>query len=151
MTSPDPISVPAEAMLSLESGGGFDVILRNYQTWLVCGGRDFTDAAMFNSAMGDLLRLRGWPDLIVHGGARGADALAGTWARDKGIHVHPEPAEWDKHGKAAGPIRNQKMLELFDVHFVVAFPGGRGTADMIDRARKAGIDVAEIKPKEFLP
>ena len=124
----------------------FDVIPLNYQTWLICGGRDFTDAAMMRNAMGDLIRMRGVPDLVVHGGARGADALAGDWARSMGVRVHAEPAKWGKHGKAAGPLRNQKMLDLFRIDFVVAFPGGDGTADMVARSRKAGIDVAEVTP-----
>ena len=49
------------------------------------------------------------------------------------------PADWTKHGKAAGPIRNQKMLDECP-DLVVAFPGGKGTADMVRRAMKAGID-----------
>ncbi len=123
----------------------FEAIPRNYQTWLVCGGRDFFDRAMFDGAMGDLIRLCGVPDLIVHGGAPGADSLVFNWATPLAIRQHVERAEWRKHGKAAGPIRNQKMLDLFKVDLVVAFPGGKETADMVDRSRKAGIDVAEIK------
>lgn len=116
----------------------------NGQTWLICGGRDFTDRAIFDDAMGDLLGVKGCPRKIIHGAARGADALAAEWGARHALDVAFIAADWASHGKAAGPIRNQKMLEEHKPDFVVVFPGGRGTADMVSRARKAGIDVAEI-------
>src|SRR5690606_23679369 len=105
----------------------------------------FADAEMFNSAMGDLIRLRGCPNVIIHGAASGADTLAELWAEKMALGRHRFPAQWDKYGKAAGPIRNQAMIDKGKPQFVIAFPGGRGTADMIRRAREAGIDVAEIR------
>ena len=123
----------------------FDIIWINYQTWLICGGRDFTDGAIFANAMGDLIRIRGQPSKIIEGGAKGADRMARTWAGHKAIVVETEKADWNKYGNAAGPIRNQAMLDKHKPDFVVAFPGGRGTADMIRRSREAGVDVAEIK------
>ena len=126
----------------------FDVIPTNGQTWLICGGRGFSDRDMFNSAMGDLTRLRGCPVRVIHGGAKGADAMAEEWAARCGTEFLIFYADWTKHGRAAGPIRNQKMLEEGKPQMVIAFPGGRGTADMVSRARKAGVDVAEIKPNQ---
>ena len=123
----------------------FDVILINDQTWIICGGRNFVDTEMFNSAMGDLIRLRGMPECIVNGGARGADLMAKEWAERHAIEARSVAADWGLHGKAAGPIRNQTMLDRYKPDFVVAFPGGKGTADMVHRSRKAGVDVAEIK------
>ena len=116
----------------------------NGQTWLICGGRDFMDWEMFSSAMSDLVRLRGMPRNIIHGSADGADRLASYWAEKHALDMQTFPADWKKHGRAAGPIRNQEMIER-KPDFVVAFPGGRGTADMVRRARDAGVDVAEIK------
>ena len=123
----------------------FDAIPINGQTWLICGGRDFADAGMFASAMGDLVRLRGMPECVVNGGALGADMMAKEWAERHAIEARSVAADWGLHGKAAGPIRNQTMLDKYAPDFVVAFPGGRGTADMVERSRKAGVDVAEIK------
>ncbi len=123
----------------------FDIIWINYQTWLICGGRDFTNGALFANAMGDLIRLRGLPSKIIEGGAKGADRMARTWAGHKAITVETEEADWNKYGRAAGPIRNQAMLDKHKPDFVIAFPGGRGTADMIRRSRAAGVDVAEIQ------
>jgi hypothetical protein len=54
------------------------------------------------------------------------------------------PADWAKHGRAASPIRNQQMLDEGRPNLVVAFPGGRGTADMVRRARSAGVEVIEV-------
>lgn len=54
------------------------------------------------------------------------------------------PANWLKYGRMAGAMRNQQMLDEEEVDLVVAFPGGKGTADMVRRARAAGIEVREV-------
>lgn len=81
--------------------------------------------------------------VIVHGGARGADRLAGAWAHDRGVTEEIHPADWAAHGRAAGPIRNAEMLAS-GVDLVLAFrsPGeSRGTDHMVSIARKAGVGV----------
>ncbi len=123
----------------------FDVIPINHQTWVICGGRDFVDAEMFTAAMGDLIRLRGMPECVINGGARGADLMAKEWAEHYAIEARSVAADWRLHGRAAGPIRNQTMLDKYAPALVVAFPGGKGTADMVRRSHKAGVEVAEIK------
>ena len=123
----------------------FDVIPTNGETWLICGGRDFDDRDMFNAAMGDLLRLKGCPDRVIHGAAFGADTMADGFARRMACRVSIYQPRWKEHGKAAGPIRNQQMIDEGKPNLVIAFPGGKGTADTVARARKAGIDVAEIR------
>lgn len=116
------------------------------ETWIICGGRDFTDAETFERAMEDIIGVRGGlPGKLVHGASRGADALADEWARQFALAVSPEPADWSSLGARAGPIRNQRMIDNHSPAFVVAFPGGHGTADMVRRARKAGIVVCEVK------
>ncbi|HSM93365.1 MAG TPA: SLOG family protein [Anaeromyxobacteraceae bacterium] len=72
---------------------------------LVCGSRDWTD---YGRVFAEINREA--PTEIVHGAARGADALADDAARDLGIHRVPFPADWAAHGRAAGPIRNRRML-----------------------------------------
>ena len=67
--------------------------------------------------------------------------MAGKFAEWARIPVKEYPADWQKHGRAAGPIRNQQMLDEGKPDLVVAFDGGRGTADMIARAEKAGVRV----------
>lgn len=109
---------------------------------LVCGGRDFQDArGLFASLDGLVPR----PTLIIQGGAFGADALASEWAYKRDVLERQFPADWKRHGRAAGPIRNQQMLEKGKPELVVAFPGGIGTADMVRRARAAGVRVLVVK------
>ena len=125
-----------------------DVVPINGGTWLICGGRDFTGQAMFDAAMHDLCARFGMPSKVVHGNARGADRMADEWGVRSAIPVFRYPADWNAHGRAAGPLRNQKMLDEAKPSLVVAFPGGRGTADMVRRARDAGVSVVEIGAKE---
>jgi hypothetical protein len=70
--------------------------------------------------------------------------LAAQWAQGAGVKLETYPAEWDRFGKAAGPKRNQVMIDQGRPDLVVAFAGGNGTADMVNRAKKAGIEVVVI-------
>ncbi len=118
--------------------------MNKIKTILVTGGRDFRDKAKVDHALNDIDRANGITTLI-HGGASGADTLAGMWAKEWGVTEWVHPADWAKHGNAAGPIRNQDMLERGKPDLVVAFPGGRGTADMVRRAKAAGVPVRVIR------
>lgn len=113
------------------------------QRWLVCGGREFTDnyELSFFNVMDGIVGFHGKPGLVIHGGCVGIDTLAGKWAKSRGIPVTVVPADWAKHGRAAGPIRNQQMLDEKRPEMVIAFQGGNGTKDMVDRARKAGVHI----------
>ena len=110
---------------------------------LICGGRDYNDATLLAATLENLNAEREI-ELVVHGAARGADTLAQRWADMFGVCCLQFPANWKRDGKAAGPIRNQLMLTEGKPDMVVAFPGGRGTADMVRRAREAGIPVHEV-------
>lgn len=109
---------------------------------LVCGGRDFKRFNLFHDVM-EATAKQG--DTVIHGHcSTGADRFADLFARRNGLNVQSFPADWLRHGKAAGPIRNQQMIDEGKPDIVIAFPGGRGTADMVSRARKAGIPVTEV-------
>lgn len=124
---------------------------------LVCGGRDFRDEEFVWLCL-DKVHAKTPISLIIEGGCRtddkvtnltyGADYFAHTWAIDRGITCVTVPAKWKKHGNAAGPIRNGEMLKEWKPDGVAAFPGGRGTADMMNQASAAGVKVWEIKVKE---
>ena len=106
---------------------------------LVTGGRDFTDSKLVQRTLNYLHKGFGFSTL-VHGAASGADTLCGEWAESKGIPVLDKPADWKKHGRGAGPIRNSEMLEECpDIRLLIVFPGGKGTADMVRKAEAAGI------------
>ena len=104
---------------------------------LICGSRDFTDRERIRLRMAQLPP----GTVIVHGAARGADTIAGEIAAEMGLEVRAHPAEWRKYGRAAGPIRNQAMLDIEHPDLVIAYPEdeARGTWDMVRRARKAGV------------
>jgi hypothetical protein len=120
---------------------------------LVCGGRHYQDRlAVFR----ELDRLTEPDDehplgkvqlMIIHGACpTGADRWADEWAVVNWAKLEEYPADWGAHGKAAGPIRNQRMLDEGKPDLVLAFPGGRGTRDMITRALRAGVRVEQYEP-----
>ncbi len=112
---------------------------------LVCGGRNYGETDTEQAAE-IYFAIRAIHDetpisALIQGGAKGADRCAAEVAKDLGIKVVTVPADWATHGKSAGPIRNQRMIDAFKPDLVVAFPGGRGTADMVARAQAAGLEV----------
>ena len=107
---------------------------------LVCGGRDFLDRSVIGPVID---ALDPGEDVVIHGGANGADSLAGLLARQRGIHTAQVIALWRLHGPAAGPLRNQAMLHLCPDK-VIAFPGGRGTENCIKQAEALGIPVERV-------
>src|SRR5262245_51068724 len=109
---------------------------------LVCGGRDFTDMRWLTRVLDEL---EPKPTIIIQGGARGADYLAWKWATERIVPCQEYRAEWEKYGRAAGPRRNLRMLAEGRPQLIVAFPGGPGTADMVRRAKAAGVPVLEVK------
>jgi len=112
---------------------------------LVCGGRDYDDQAMLFGML-DMEAERNGIYEIIQGGADGADRLARLWCHSRQCRYQNFPADWKAHGKAAGPIRNQRMIDEASPSKVFAFAGGRGTADMVRRAKKAGLPVIEVRP-----
>lgn len=126
---------------------------------LICGSRDWNDLNAIAFILDGLWT--DWADgyevvhldpfVLIEGGANGADACAAWWARNSPHHprdhtfVHEQyPADWPRYGRAAGPIRNQQMLDEGKPDVVWAFksrPDSRGTDDMISRAKSAGIPV----------
>lgn len=120
---------------------------------LVCGGRDFNDYEFIRNSLDKLCFDRGWlfdteycmPNIhLIHGAARGADDCADQWGVVNWVPTSVYPAEWDKYGRRAGPLRNIQMLKEGKPDIVVAFPGGRGTEHMKKIAREAGVEVLEI-------
>lgn len=113
---------------------------------LICGDRNWTDVDRIKRALLRLGPRRN--DTIIHGGARGADRIAGALGKVFGMRVKEFPAQWKLYGKAAGPIRNAQMLEEGNPDVVWAchdyLDRSVGTADMVRKARKAGVPVIYI-------
>lgn len=110
---------------------------------IVCGGRDYYDQDRAFAVL-DKLHAEAGISLIIEGGARGADHLAMSWAAERHVPRERYEADWENQGSFAGPARNKRMLDEGKPDLVIAFPGGRGTADMVRKARRAGVEVVEI-------
>lgn len=113
---------------------------------IVAGGRHFTNQTFVNGALDHYLaKLPKDKMIIVEGGAKGADACGKKWAEDNGVMVKTFPAHWDLYGKRAGHLRNAEMAE-YATHLVAFWDGqSRGTKNMIDTAKKAGLKVIVVK------
>lgn len=107
---------------------------------IVCGGRDYQDRRHVFKVLDHIHTLRSIAEVIQGECPTGADRWAREWAVGYGIPLTRCRAEWEKHGKRAGPLRNRHMLTL-KPDGVVAFPGGRGTDDMCKAAAEAGVPV----------
>ena len=108
---------------------------------LVCGGRNYRDRDRVFQVLDSIE-----PSVVIHGAARGADQLAGAWAKERQVSCKTYPAQWDRYGKSAGFRRNEQMLSEGNPDLIIAFPGGNGTAHMMRIARQRGYEVTEIAP-----
>lgn len=108
---------------------------------LVCGGRDFVDYEYLDQMLSKLIKPG---DIVIHGAARGADLMAKEWADVHQIEERGYPAQWNTHGKAAGHLRNYQMLVKEEPDIVVAFPGGKGTLNMMSQAKIANVPVINL-------
>jgi len=120
---------------------------------LVCGGRtygitwvngvqvpDAKEVNFLNSTL-DAIHKETPITNLINGAGNGADMLAIVWTAKNFILTTLFPADWERHGKSAGPIRNKQMLDEGKPDLVVAFAGGRGTANMVKQAMAAGVSV----------
>lgn len=107
----------------------------------ITGGRRFTDEKFVWDCLTDFMVQSGPLEAMVNGMAKeGVDLFAYRWAQRTGVPVREFPADWNAHGEAAGPIRNQEMIDQNpDMEVLLVFPGNSGTRDMTKRARKANI------------
>lgn len=119
---------------------------------LVCGSRTFNNRWLVPAMLFGLQGITGDdPDFVViDGAAQGADSMANEWAVSFDREFERYPADWDKHGKAAGPIRNAQMLLEGKPDLVVAFldkprVASRGTNDMITKAENAGVPIIIVQ------
>jgi hypothetical protein len=119
---------------------------------LITGDRNWKDEGIIHAVL--TLMADTYPDLtIIHGGANGADSIAGDIAESLEIKTLEFRADWSKHGRAAGPIRNQQMLDEGKPDAVMAFHkdlrSSRGTLDMVRRARSHNLPVTWLNDTAF--
>lgn len=112
---------------------------------LVCGSRDWSDPMAIQLTLERLDAVHGI-EAVIHGDCRGADRAAGQWARDtRWVSLLVFPADWERYGRRAGPIRNRQMITEGQPTMVLAFhpdlENSRGTKDMVRAAKDAGLPV----------
>lgn len=117
--------------------------------WIVCGGRDFTDRAYLHAKLDEIAAREGLPTFFISGGAPGADEHAEGWRQDRLLPGVVLKADWDAHGNSAGHKRNSLMLTSLRLwpkarKLVIAFRGGDGTANMVEQALAAGVEVLRV-------
>lgn len=108
---------------------------------LVCGSRAFNNPELMKEVLDE------YPiTTVIEGEARGADELSRIYAEQRGVQVEAYPADWDRDGRQAGPIRNGRMLKEGRPDMVVGFWNGvsKGTKNMIGQAEKEGIPVRVV-------
>lgn len=112
---------------------------------IIAGGRDVTDYFAVKAAY---IKSGFIAEEIVSGGARGVDYLGEVFAKNAGIPVKRFPADWNKYGKRAGPLRNLEMAEYADALIAVWDGESKGTANMIMQAEQHGLKVFVYLTKE---
>lgn len=115
---------------------------------IIAGGRDYFFTPDDLAAL-DGLRITIPITEVVCGCQTGADSEGEAWAISNSIPVKRIEPDWNKYRKAAGPIRNGQMADYADV--LIAFPGGAGTANMIQQAKARGLKVYKRKPSDHHP
>lgn len=100
---------------------------------VVTGGRDYENSAMVYDILSFLN-----PDEVYFGDCpTGVDKYVKMWCEENisGLFYKEFKADWTKHGRSAGPIRNREMLVAAGSNAVtVAFPGGKGTKDCVNQS-----------------
>ena len=103
---------------------------------IIAGSRDFNDYNLLKSQLDYYRMHKNDITEVVSGCARGADTLGEFYANEQSIPVKQFPADWDKHKRASGPIRNRQMAEYADCLIAVWDGSSRGTKNMIDEMNK---------------
>lgn len=115
---------------------------------IVCGTRNFNNSELLYSTLDNIIT-NGKATEIISGGCRGADKIGEEYAQTHKLTLKRFPADWEKYGRAAGPIRNRQMLDyaLEENAIIVAFWDGksRGTLNMITTAKKQNATVYVVK------
>ena len=111
---------------------------------VVAGTRTF-DSASFTGLVAWALTSLDWPvEEIVSGAASGIDTPGENWAKISRVPIKRFLPDWDAHGKAAGPLRNEEMARYADALLLVWDGHSSGSADMRERVRRRGLPVFEI-------
>ena len=135
---------------------------------IIAGPRDFTNQSFVFSALdivfskltknqrkdNNPLEIKNLESIeIIEGGATGIDTLAKFYAINKNIKYKEFPADWNKHGRAAGPIRNKQMAEYSDILIAFRYVDNpsRGTENMIKQAKESNLKIITVNIRPTIP
>ncbi len=115
---------------------------------IIAGSRSIADAAVVAKAVA----ASGFAvTCVLSGRASGVDRLGEVWAEQQGVPIEYFPADWGRFGRAAGPLRNQRMADVAEALIAIWDGESTGTKDMIARARAKGLRVFVYRPETDLP
>ena len=111
---------------------------------IVTGGRDYKNEQLVRRVLKTMD-----PRIVLFGDATGADKFAENWVKANDVEYRRFEALWNRYGFRAGPIRNTKMIDyalgLEPWPVVVAFAGGKGTANCVSQAKDMGLIVLMVE------
>ncbi len=113
--------------------------------FVITGGRDLNDETLRFLALSDIHQMTEITE-VIHGGAKGADSLVAKWAKASGVQQTVSKPDWARFRIGAAVKNNQPMVDM-QPDAVVAFPGGKGTADLNHRAEKTGLNIVHCRPE----
>lgn len=112
---------------------------------IIAGSRDFRNKEKILETIDLLITQQGLkPSVVLCGCAKGVDTIGAEWAFSKGLKIEYYPANWDKYGKSAGPVRNTHMAKAADTLLVIRKRSSKGSANMVDVALDNGLEVHDI-------
>lgn len=112
---------------------------------IIAGSRGFTNIQDVRDA---IIKSGFLITTVLSGTAKGVDRLGEQWARENQCFCERYPADWDRHGAAAGPIRNEEMANVAEALVAVWNGRSRGTRHVIEVAKKKGLKVYVHEPKK---
>jgi len=115
---------------------------------LVTGGREYQNPRELKAALDHFHGIHNFT-YLVHGDARGADQMAHRWAKKNGVQPVAFEALWDVEGDDSGTLRNGRMIAFSNPDLVIAFSGGRGTANCMRQAHAKGIPIEDVEDYQF--
>ena len=113
---------------------------------IIAGSRNYHDCVVYELIHTTISKLNETNQVkeLVTGCAKGVDAFAEKYGRRYNIPIVKFPADWEKYGKAAGPIRNKQMAIYADALLLIWDGESRGSANMLKNAKEQGLKIFNV-------
>lgn len=110
----------------------------------IAGSRTITPSSKLLTECLEAVNFNPERDEVISGGAQGVDMSAASYCMDRGIPFTEYAADWKKHGKAAGPIRNREMAEDADILILIWSGKSPGSRNMKGQMIALGKKIHEV-------